>query len=630
MILSNAYSFLLSGQLDAESSLSDQSEEYFTELRNFRQVNKDECFFSSIVREEDVEFTAPPLVEPQLDLLPSLDTHQCTHCYRVDRRLFTVPLEPEAACAICKLPRNHLQSSEQKPAFIRISIPRSTLLPAYKYKAHRRKSFDPTDSLSLPSHCLSGWSNNGSLSTSHSNSFGIRKVRDAYLQFMVTIATMVREDKGLERNDSLVQQEMMQVLELETDIANGFNWLHFIQGVLSSVNVAVKPQEELVVYGVPYLQRLQGILSVHSTSTLQNYLTWQLLMDRVSSLSRRFKEARAHYRKALYGTTVEETRWRDCVRYVQSHMENAVGALYVRETFAGHSKQMVSKLIDKIRQAFVETLDELPWMDKLSKEKAQEKAMAIKEQIGYPDYILEDTNPKLDMEYAHLNFSEDNYFENTLENLRAGAQKSLRKLRERVDPELWIIGAAVVNAFYSPNRNQIVFPAGILQPPFFSQDQLQALNFGGIGMVIGHEITHGFDDNGRNFDKEGNMFDWWSNFSAMNFRDQSRCMVNQYGSYTWKLAGGQNAYMKWIKTEGEEPQLPGLNLNYKQLFFLNFAQVWCGSYRPEYASQSIKTDSHSPLEYRVIGSLQNFAAFSEAFHCKLGSTMHPYEKCRVW
>ncbi|XP_039612131.1 migration and invasion-inhibitory protein [Polypterus senegalus] len=165
----------IAGQLDAESSLSDQSEEYFTELRNFRQVNKDECFFSSIVREEDVEFTAPPLVEPQLDLLPSLDTHQCTHCYRVDRRLFTVPLEPEAACAICKLPRNHLQSSEQKPAFIRISIPRSTLLPAYKYKAHRRKSFDPTDSLSLPSHCLSGWSNNGSLSTSHSNSFGIRK-----------------------------------------------------------------------------------------------------------------------------------------------------------------------------------------------------------------------------------------------------------------------------------------------------------------------------------------------------------------------------------------------------------------------------------------------------------------------
>lgn len=171
-------------------------------------------------------------------------------------------------------------------------------------------------------------------------------------------------------------------------------------------------------------------------------------------------------------------------------------------------------------------------------------------------------------------------------------------------------------------------------------------------MVIGHEITHGFDDNGRNFDKDGNMFDWWSNFSAMHFKEQSRCMVHQYGNYTWELAGGQNvsgistlgeniadnggvrqayqAYLKWLEQEGKEPMLPGLNLSHKQLFFLNFAQVWCGSYRPEYASQSIKTDVHSPLKYRVMGSLQNFEAFSEVFHCKKGTAMHPADKCRVW
>ncbi|CDQ95993.1 unnamed protein product [Oncorhynchus mykiss] len=166
----------------------------------------------------------------------------------------------------------------------------------------------------------------------------------------------------------------------------------------------------------------------------------------------------------------------------------------------------------------------------------------------------------------------------------------------------------------------LVFPAGILQPPFFSKQQLQALNFGGIGMVIGHEITHGFDDNGRNFDKDGNMLNWWSNYSAEHFKDQSQCMVQQYGNFNWKLAGGQNvsgistlgeniadnggvrqaykAYMKWMEREGEEHRLPGLDMDHKQLFFLNFAQVWCGAYRPEYASQSIKTDSHSPLEYR--------------------------------
>uniref|UniRef100_A0A674KED2 Membrane metalloendopeptidase like 1 n=1 Tax=Terrapene triunguis TaxID=2587831 RepID=A0A674KED2_9SAUR len=502
--------------------------------------------------------------------------------------------------------------------------------------------------------------------------------RVTYLQFMITIAKMIREDKNLAKDDNFVQEEMAKVMKLETEIANvstgdygrligelrktwnrcvclslpsqEFNWTLFIQGIMSSVNVQIHLDEEVVVYGAPYLQELKAIISNYSASTIQNYLVWRLVIDRVSSLSRRFKDARANYRKALYGTTLEEARWRECVSYVNNNMENAVGALYVRETFAGESKRMVRDLIDKIREVFIETLDELQWMDETSKEKAREKAMAIKEQIGYPDYILEDQNEKLDQEY--LNFSEHKYFENSLENLRAGAQKSLKKLRERVDQDIWIIGAAVVNAFYSPNRNQIVFPAGILQPPFFSKQQPQALNFGGIGMVIGHEITHGFDDNGRNFDKDGNMFDWWSNFSAMHFKDQSRCMVYQYGNYTWELAGGQNvsgistlgeniadnggvrqaykAYLKWLEHEGKEPKLPGLDLTHKQLFFLNFAQVWCGSYRPEYASQSIKTDVHSPLKYRVMGSLQNFEAFSEAFHCKKGTAMHPVEKCRVW
>uniref|UniRef100_A0A8D3D477 Membrane metallo-endopeptidase-like 1 n=1 Tax=Scophthalmus maximus TaxID=52904 RepID=A0A8D3D477_SCOMX len=433
-------------------------------------------------------------------------------------------------------------------------------------------------------------------------------------------------------------------------IFQGFNWTQFIQGVLSSVSIDVRLEEEVVVYSSPYLEKMNDVLTRHSVRTLQNYLTWQLIIDRVNSLSRRFKDARARYRKTLYGTTVEDAWWRECVRYVQSSMENAVGALYVRETFAGESKRMVSDLIRKIQKAYVETLEELSWMDTPSKEKAREKAMAIKEHIGYPDHILQESDLKLDQEYSHLNFSEEHYFENILENLKSEAQKSLKKLREPVDPDLWIIGAAVVNAFYSPNRNQIVFPAGILQPPFFSKHQHQALNFGGIGMVIGHEVTHGFDDNGRNFDKDGNMLNWWSNYSAEHFKEQSQCMVQQYGNFNWKLAGGQN--VSGISTLGENIADNGgvrqaYKVGFKNLFFkrliidfknkspsslavISVFQVWCGAYRPEYASQSIKTDSHSPLEYRVLGSLQNFEAFSEAFQCPKGSTMNPELKCRVW
>ncbi|XP_019514074.1 PREDICTED: membrane metallo-endopeptidase-like 1 [Hipposideros armiger] len=509
-----------------------------------------------------------------------------------------------------------------------------------------------------------------------------RKVREAYLQYMVSVATMLRADMNLSENSYLVWKDMAQVLQLETQLANatvpqeerhdvtalyhrmevaelqdkfhlkGFNWTLFIQSVLSSVNIELLPDEEVVVYGIPYLQNLEDIIDAYSARTMQNYLVWRLVLDRISSLSQRFKDTRANYRKALYGTAVEEVRWRECVSYVNSNMESAVGSLYVKEAFPGDSKTVVRELIDKVRAVFVESLEELSWMDTASKKKAQEKAMSIREQIGYPDYILEERNKHLDEEYSSLNFSESLYFENGLQNLKAGAQRSLKKLREKVDQNLWIIGAAVVNAFYSPNRNQIVFPAGILQPPFFSKEQPQALNFGGIGMVIGHEITHGFDDNGRNFDKDGNMLDWWSNFSAQHFRKQSECMVYQYANYSWDLADGQNvngfstlgeniadnggvrqaykAYRKWVAEGGKNQQLPGLKMTYDQLFFINYAQVWCGSYRPEFAVQSIKTDVHSPLKYRVLGSLQNLAAFANAFHCARGTPMHPQVRCRVW
>ncbi|XP_053777819.1 membrane metallo-endopeptidase-like 1 [Desmodus rotundus] len=511
---------------------------------------------------------------------------------------------------------------------------------------------------------------------------GNEKVREAYLQFMVSVAAMLRKDVSLPEDSRLVQEDMAQVLKLETQLANatapqeerhdvtalynrmevrelqdkfrlkGFNWTLFIQSVLSSVKIKLLPDEEVVVYGIPYLQNLEDIIDAFSARTMQNYLVWRLVLDRVSSLSQRYKDARANYRKALYGKTKEEARWRECVSYVNSNMESAVGSLYVKEAFSQDSKDVVRELVDKVQAAFVETLDELSWMDKATKQKAREKAMSIRVQIGYPDYILDKGNRRLDEEYSKLDFSEHLYFENGLQNLKAGAQRSLKKLRKKVDQNLWIIGAAVVNAFYSPNRNQIVFPAGILQPPFFSKEQPQALNFGGIGMVIGHEITHGFDDNGRNFDKNGNMLDWWSNFSAQHFQKRSECMVYQYGNYSWDLAEQQNvngfstlgeniadnggvrqahkAYLKWRAEGGRDRQLPGLELTLDQIFFISYAQVWCGSYRPEFAVQSIKTDVHSPLKYRVLGSLQNLAAFANAFHCARGTPMYPLVRCRIW
>ncbi|NWS59193.1 NEP protein, partial [Chunga burmeisteri] len=507
----------------------------------------------------------------------------------------------------------------------------------------------------------------------------------AYVDFMISVAKLILQERNISFNEIEISEQMKRVMDLEKEIANAttksedrndplllynkmtlaqlqnnfsleidykvFNWSKFINEIMSTVQINVENTEHVIVYDPEYLIRLKSILNKYTPRDLQNYMIWRFVMDLVNSLSRNYKDTRNAFRKALYGTTSETAVWRRCANYVNGNMENAVGRLYVKAAFAGDSKHVVEEMIADIRAVFIKTLDELTWMDAETKKKAEQKATAIRERIGYPDEIVTDDN-KLNSEYQELNYKEEEYFENIIQNLVFTQKKRLKKLREKVDKEEWISGAAVVNAFYSASRNQIVFPAGILQPPFFSASQPKSLNYGGIGMVIGHEITHGFDDNGRNFNENGDLVDWWTEESARNFKELSQCMVYQYGNFSWDLAGGQHlsgintlgeniadnggvrqaykAYENFVKKHGKEKLLPGLEMNHKQLFFLNFAQVWCGTYRPEYAVNSIKTDVHSPGKFRVIGSLQNSPEFSEAFSCTEANYMDPAKKCRVW
>ncbi|NXH20505.1 NEP protein, partial [Bucco capensis] len=507
----------------------------------------------------------------------------------------------------------------------------------------------------------------------------------AYVDFMISVAKLILQERNISYNETEISEQMQRVMDLEKEIANAttksedrndplllynkmtlaqlqnnfsleieqkvFNWSKFINDIMSTVQINIENTEQVIVYDPDYLIKLKSILTKYTPRDLQNYMTWRFVMDLVNSLSRNYKDTRNAFRKALYGTTSETAVWRRCANYVNGNMENAVGRLYVEEAFAGDSKQVVEEMIAEIREVFIDTLDELTWMDAETKKKAEQKATAIRERIGYPDEIMTDDS-KLNSEYQELNYKEEEYFENIIQNLVFTQKKRLKKLREKVDKEEWISGAAVVNAFYSASRNQIVFPAGILQPPFFSASQPKSLNYGGIGMVIGHEITHGFDDNGRNFNENGDLVDWWTEESARNFKELSQCMVYQYGNFSWDLAGGQHlsgintlgeniadnggirqaykAYENFINKHGKERLLPGLEMDHKQLLFLNFAQVWCGTYRPEYAVNSIKTDVHSPGKFRVIGSLQNSPEFSEAFSCTKRNYMDPAKKCRVW
>uniref|UniRef100_A0AAZ3RQZ4 Neprilysin n=1 Tax=Oncorhynchus tshawytscha TaxID=74940 RepID=A0AAZ3RQZ4_ONCTS len=503
----------------------------------------------------------------------------------------------------------------------------------------------------------------------------------AYKQFMIDLAKLIRSDRSLVVNETQIREEVTRIIELEKDIANAtdtpedrnnpvllynnmelgvlnadfslevdtqvFDWSYFTRKIMGTVGITVPDTESVINYAPNYFRRLNPVLAKYTKRDLQNYMVWRFVMNMVVGLSRQYRDTRKAFRKALYGTTSEAAVWRQCAIYVNNNMDNAVGRLYVEEAFSGESKEL---MISVIREVFISNLDHLRWMDVETKKAAEEKAQAIRERIGYSNNIKNDTY--LNNEYRNLSYSAEEYFENILQNLNYVQKKRLRKLRVKVNKEEWVTGAAIVNAFYSSSKNQIVFPAGILQPPFFGKGQTKSLNFGGIGMVIGHEITHGFDDNGRNYDKDGDLKEWWTPSSTQNFVNLSKCIVDQYGSFSWDLANGLNlngnntlgeniadnggirqsyqAYLNYVEKNGNEPLLPGINLNHQQLFFLNFAQVWCGTHRPQQAVNSIKVDVHSPGKFRVLGSLQNFPEFAKAFNCPKNSYMVPDSICRVW
>uniref|UniRef100_A0A3P9N4P3 Neprilysin n=1 Tax=Poecilia reticulata TaxID=8081 RepID=A0A3P9N4P3_POERE len=506
----------------------------------------------------------------------------------------------------------------------------------------------------------------------------------AYEQFMFDLAKLIRSDRRLDINETHMREEVTRVVDLERDIANAtdtpedrnnpvllynkmelgelnrnftleidsqiFNWSYFTAKIMDTVNISVPESEKIINYSPNYYRRLNFVLAKYTKRDLQNYMVWRFAMNMVVGMSRAYRDTRKAFRKALSGTTSEVAVWRQCALYVNNNLDKAVGRLYVQEAFSEKSKELMEEMIKDIREVFISNLNDLTWMDEETKKAAEEKARAIRERIGYSEDIMDDKY--LNNEYKDLSYSAEEYFENILENLEYVQKKRLRRLRVKVNKEEWVTGAAVVNAFYSASKNQIVFPAGILQPPFFSKGQPKSLNYGGIGMVIGHEITHGFDDNGRNYDKDGDLKDWWTPDSTHRFLELSKCIIDQYSNFSWDLANGLHlngnntlgeniadnggirqayqAYRDFVKQHGEEPTLPGIDLSHDQLFFLNFAQIWCGSHRPEQAVNSIKVDVHSPGMFRVLGSLQNFPEFAKAFNCNKSSNMVSDNICRVF
>jgi len=293
----------------------------------------------------------------------------------------------------------------------------------------------------------------------------------------------------------------------------------------------------------------------------------------------------------------------------------------------------------------------LDWMDEETRTRALNKSKAITPHIAYPKELLVLQN-LIDF-YDGLSISNGSLLGNMRNLTIFGINYSFNRLRKRVDKNDWRNhgSAAVVNAYYSPLENSIQFPAGILQGVFFNADRPKYMNFGAIGYVIGHEITHGFDDTGRQFAYNGDLKDWWEPATKERFLNKSKCIIYQYGNYSvpdldLNLNGintqGENiadnggikeayyGYLNWVKDNGEEKGLPALPYSTKQLFWLSAANVWCGKYRPESLKLRILTGAHSPAEFRVNGPFSNMKEFSKDWNCPIGSPMNPEKKCAVW
>jgi predicted metalloendopeptidase len=412
-------------------------------------------------------------------------------------------------------------------------------------------------------------------------------------------------------------------------------WEEYLRGAdhtdVTSINVATPEFFEL----------LEKLATTTAPEELQTYLKWRVLDSVAGMLSSEFVDADFDFNgRKLAGQQEIKPRWKRCVALTQEALGEAVGKLYVEKMFAGSSKEVALEMIHDIESAFENSLPQLAWMDDTTRERALQKLGAIGNKIGYPDEWRD---------YSSMKISAGKHFDNGIAARQFEFDRRALKIGKPVDRAEWNMTPQTVNAYHNPLLNEIAFPAGILQPPFFHRDFPAAMNYGGIGGVIGHELTHGYDDQGRKFDPKGRMQEWWEPEVSEKFEKQAECVDQYYSAYeiepgvavNGKLTLGENiadigglkqgyaAYKLWEGRHGApEPAVEGLTN--EQLLFVSWAQVWCTVMSPEAARLQVTTDPHSPAQFRASGPVSHIPAFAEAFECEAGTPMNPKEQCTVW
>ncbi len=405
-------------------------------------------------------------------------------------------------------------------------------------------------------------------------------------------------------------------------------------------SIKAPPVAEINVTEPEFAKGMSDVITDQSLEAIKTYLRWHAVHDTAPFLSASFvNENFEFYGKTLTGAKELRPRWKRCVDATDNAIGEALGAAYVAKTFGPEGKARMNAMVKGLETSLGEDIQSLSWMSNATKTKAMEKLRAIENKVGYPDAFRDYSSVTIKASDLVGNVQRTNAFE---------FARQLAKIGKPVDRVEWTMTPPTVNAYYNPLLNSINFPVGILQPPFFDLKMDDAVNYGGIGGVIGHELTHGFDDQGSQFAANGNLSNWWSDKDRAEFDQRTACMVDQYGAYTaldgtkqnGKLTLGENAadngglriaYMALMETLKDKKVAPRDGFTPEQRLFLGWGQVWCASARPEFERLQVQTDPHSLPRYRVNGTVSNMPEFQKAFSCPASAPMVRADKaCRVW
>ncbi|MCB0471889.1 MAG: M13 family metallopeptidase [Flavobacteriaceae bacterium] len=453
--------------------------------------------------------------------------------------------------------------------------------------------------------------------------------KDAAVVYDIEKQLAASHKTRVERRDVKANYNMMAITDLEKTQPN-IGWSAFLQNLGA--------QTDAIDVGQPaYYVKLNELLKSIPIDNWKLYLKANTINGYASDLSKPFVDAAFAFTKVISGQAVQKTRGEIMANAVDNYLGEALGQLYVKKYFPEDAKKRMLVLVNNIQKAYAARIDKLEWMSDSTKLKAKEKLAAMTKKIGYPD-VWKD--------YSNVHVARDTYFENLLSAAAAAYQRKLAKLGKPVDKSEWYTTPSTVTAYNNPSANEIVFPAGILQSPYFDNNADDALNYGGIGMVIGHEITHTFDDQGAQYDKEGNVKNWWTEDDYTKFKSRIQQVIDQYSTFTVldslhvngamtvgentaDIAGIAVAYDAFKMTqEGQDSTKVG-NFTPDQRFFLSIARIWKVKMKDEFLRLWINNNPHSPPIWRVNGPLMNTSPFYSAFDVKPNDKMYLPEEERI-